>query len=287
MTNKPEIMEREYLIEKIISLAIEEDVNTGDITTNALIPEESRAIAEMTAKAPGIVSGLDIALRVFKYIDGTTVWTPLVKEGERVSKGDKIARIEGSYRALLTAERTALNILQRMSGIATATAIFVKELEGTNTRLLDTRKTAPGMRLLDKMAVKAGGATNHRMGLYDMALIKDNHIKVAGGITNAVKQVRASVPAGIKIEVEVTDLNETREALAAGADIIMLDNMTNEAMAEAVKVIDRRAETEASGNMNVRRLKEVAATGVDYISVGALTHSVTALDISMNIVPNK
>lgn len=280
-------MEREYLIEKIISLAIEEDINTGDITTNALIPEESRAIAEMTAKAPGIVSGLDIALRVFKYIDGTTVWTPLVKEGERVSKGDKIARIEGSYRALLTAERTALNILQRMSGIATATAIFVKELEGTNTRLLDTRKTAPGMRLLDKMAVKAGGATNHRMGLYDMALIKDNHIKVAGGITNAVKQVRASVPAGIKIEVEVTDLNETREALAAGADIIMLDNMTNEAMAEAVKVIDRRAETEASGNMNVRRLKEVAATGVDYISVGALTHSVTALDISMNIVPNK
>lgn len=287
MTNKPEIMEREYLIEKIISLAIEEDINTGDITTNALIPEESRATAEMTAKAPGIVSGLDIALRVFKYIDGTTVWTPLVKEGERVSKGDKIARIEGSYRALLTAERTALNILQRMSGIATATAIFVKELEGTNTRLLDTRKTAPGMRLLDKMAVKAGGATNHRMGLYDMALIKDNHIKVAGGITNAVKQVRASIPAGIKIEVEVTDLNETREALAAGADIIMLDNMTNEAMAEAVKVIDRREETEASGNMNVQRLKEVAATGVDYISVGALTHSVTALDISMNIVPNK
>lgn len=280
-------MEREYLIEKIISLAIEEDINTGDITTNALIPEESRATAEMTAKAPGIVSGLDIALRVFKYIDNTTVWTPLVKEGERVSKGDKIARIEGSYRALLTAERTALNILQRMSGIATATAIFVKELEGTNTRLLDTRKTAPGMRLLDKMAVKAGGGTNHRMGLYDMALIKDNHIKVAGGITNAVKQVRASIPAGIKIEVEVTDLNETREALAAGADIIMLDNMTNEAMAEAVKVIDKSAETEASGNMNVQRLKEVAATGVDYISVGALTHSVTALDISMNIVPNK
>ncbi len=280
-------MEREYLIEKIISLAIEEDINTGDITTNALIPEESRAIAEMTAKAPGIVSGLDIALKVFNDIDGTTIWTPLVKEGERVSKGDKIARIEGSYRALLTAERTALNILQRMSGIATATAIFVKELEGTNTRLLDTRKTAPGMRLLDKMAVKAGGGTNHRMGLYDMALIKDNHIKVAGGITNAVKQVRASISAGIKIEVEVTDLNETREALAAGADIIMLDNMTNEAMAEAVKVIDKRAETEASGNMNVQRLKEVAATGVDYISVGALTHSVTALDISMNIVPNK
>ncbi len=280
-------MEREYLIDKIISLAIEEDINTGDITTNALIPEESRATAEMTAKAPGIVSGLDIALRVFKYLDSNTVWTPLVKEGQRVSKGNKIARIEGSYRALLTAERTALNILQRMSGIATATAIFVKELEGTKTRLLDTRKTAPGMRLLDKMAVKAGGATNHRMGLYDMALIKDNHIKVAGGITNAVKQVRASIPAGIKIEVEVTDLNEAREALAAGAEIIMLDNMSNEAMAEAVRFIDKRAETEASGNMNVQRLKEVAATGVDYISVGALTHSVTALDISMNIVPNK
>ncbi|MCK9627690.1 MAG: carboxylating nicotinate-nucleotide diphosphorylase [Bacteroidales bacterium] len=280
-------MEREYLIDKIISLAIEEDINTGDITTNALIPEESKATAEMTAKASGIVSGLDIAVRVFKHLDNTAVWTPLVKEGERVSKGDKIARIEGSYRALLTAERTALNILQRMSGIATATSVYVKELEGTTTRLLDTRKTAPGMRLLDKMAVKAGGATNHRMGLYDMALIKDNHIKVAGGITNAVKQVRASVPAGIKIEVEVTDLNETREALAAGAEIIMLDNMSNETMAEAVRIIDRKAETEASGNMNVQRLKEVAATGVDYISVGALTHSVTALDISMNIVPKQ
>ena len=152
-------------------------------------------------------------------------------------------------------------------------------------KLFKNEKT--DMRMFEKYAVVAGGASNHRMGLYDMALIKDNHIKVAGGITNAVKQVRASIQAGIKIEVEVTDLNETREALAAGADIIMLDNMSNEAMAEAVKVIDRRAETEASGNMNVRRLKEVAATGVDYISVGALTHSVTALDISMNIVPNK
>jgi len=281
------VMDRDYLIDKIISLAIEEDINTGDITTNALIPEESRAMAEMTSKADGVISGLDVARKVFEHLDNSIVWTPYKVDGERVVKGDKIVKIEGSFRALLTAERTALNILQRMSGIATATSVYVKELEGTSTRLLDTRKTAPGMRLLDKMAVKAGGATNHRMGLYDMALIKDNHIKVAGGITNAVEQIRASVTKGIKIEVEVTDLAETAEALAAGADIIMLDNMDNKTMADAVLLIDKRAETEASGNMNVPRLKEVAATGVDYISVGALTHSVTALDISMNIVPNK
>jgi nicotinate-nucleotide pyrophosphorylase (carboxylating) len=195
-------------------------------------------------------------------------------------------RIEGSYRALLTGERTALNILQRMSGIATATSNYVKELEGSATQLLDTRKTAPGMRILDKIAVRAGGGTNHRMGLYDLALIKDNHIKVAGGITEAVKEVRAYAP-GIKVEVEVTTLEETKEAVTAGADIIMLDNMSNEMMEAAVKLIDGRAKTEASGNMTIGRLKGVAATGVDYISVGALTHSVTALDISMNIVPHK
>ena len=179
-----------------------------------------------------------------------------------------------------------MNILQRMSGIATETAKYVRELDGSHTRLLDTRKTAPGLRVLDKMAVKDGGATNHRMGLYDMAMIKDNHIKVAGGITNAVRAVRANVPDGIKIEVETTNLEEVREALSVKADIIMLDNMANDEMAEAVRIIAGQAQTEASGNMNIPRLKEVAATGVDFISVGALTHSVTALDISMNIKNN-
>ncbi len=273
------------LINKIIGLAIEEDIATGDITTNSLIPSTSRATAQMTMKADGVVSGLDIARKVFEYLDRDILWTPYVKEGDKVKKGDIIVDIAGSYRCLLTGERTALNILQRMSGIATATAVYVKELEGSETKLLDTRKTAPGMRILDKMAVKAGGGTNHRMGLFDMALIKDNHIKVAGGIINAVKQVRDRIPAGVRIEVEVTNLNEVQQALETGAEIIMLDNMDNTTMAEAVRIIGEKAETEASGNMNVSRIREVAATGVNFISVGALTHSVTALDISMNIVP--
>lgn len=273
------------LINKIIGLAIEEDIATGDITTNSLIPSTSRATAQMTMKADGVVSGLDIARKVFEYLDKDILWTPYVKEGDKVKKGDIIVDIAGSYRCLLTGERTALNILQRMSGIATATAVYVKELEGSETKLLDTRKTAPGMRILDKMAVKAGGGTNHRMGLFDMALIKDNHIKVAGGIINAVKQVRDRIPAGVRIEVEVTNLNEVQQALETGAEIIMLDNMDNTTMAEAVRIIGKKAETEASGNMNVSRIREVAATGVNFISVGALTHSVTALDISMNIVP--
>ena len=280
-------MKRDYLIDKIIALAIEEDIDTGDITTNALVPETSMAVAEMTAKADGVISGIEIARKVFEQIDKNILWTPFVKEGDRVKKGDRIVRIEGSFRALLTAERTALNILQRMSGIATAASLYVKELEGTGTNLLDTRKTAPGMRILDKMAVKAGGGTNHRMGLYDMALIKDNHIKVAGGIPNAVMQVRKSIKPGISIEVEVTNLDETQQAIDSGADIIMLDNMNTAQMAQAVKLINGRAKTEASGNMTLSRIKEVASAGVNFISVGALTHSVTALDISMNIVPTK
>ena len=279
-------MRNEYLIDKIITLAIEEDVEKGDVTTNSLVPESTLAVAEMTAKADGVISGIDIARMVFERFDKNIRWLPSTTEGGRVKKGDSIVRIEGSYMALLTGERTALNILQRMSGIATATSNYVKELEGSATQLLDTRKTAPGMRILDKIAVRAGGGTNHRMGLYDLALIKDNHIKVAGGITEAVKEVRAYAP-GIKVEVEVTTLEETKEAVTAGADIIMLDNMSNEMMEAAVKLIDGRAKTEASGNMTIGRLKGVAATGVDYISVGALTHSVTALDISMNIVPHK
>lgn len=273
----------ESLIDKLIDLAIEEDIATGDVTTNSIIPEHSRAVAELKMKADGVISGLDVVRRVFERFEKDVIWTPLVKDGDSVRKGDIILRIEASYRCLLLGERLSLNILQRMSGIATETARYVKELAGTKTQLLDTRKTAPGLRVLDKLAVKQGGATNHRMGLFDMAMIKDNHIKVAGNITNAVKQVRAHIAPGIKIEVEVSNLEETKEALACKADIIMLDNMNNADMAEAVKMIGGKAKTEASGNMSIPRLKEVAATGVDFISVGALTHSVTALDISMNI----
>ena len=272
------------LIDRLIDLAIEEDIATGDITTNAIIPVHAKAVAEMKAKADGVISGLEIAKQVFERFEKDIVWEPLVTDGTAVKKGDIILRIEASYRTLLCGERLSLNILQRMSGIATATSHYMKELAGTHTQLLDTRKTAPGLRVLDKMAVHHGGGSNHRMGLYDMIMLKDNHIKIAGGIPNAVKAVKQNLPLSIKVEVETTTLEEVQQAIDAGADIIMLDNMSNETMAEAVKLIAGRSKTEASGNMSIPRLQGVAATGVDYISVGALTHSVTALDISMNII---
>lgn len=277
-------MNYDSLIERLLDLAIEEDIATGDISTEAIIPVHSQAVAEMKAKADGVISGLKIIKRVYERFEKDIRWEPLVEDGTAVKKGDIILRIGCSYRTLLLGERLSLNILQRMSGIATATAAFVKELEGTHTQLLDTRKTAPGMRVLDKMAVHDGGGMNHRMGLYDMIMLKDNHIKIAGGIPNAVKAVRKNLPLSVKLEVETTNLEEVRQAVDCGADIIMLDNMGNEAMAEAVKLIAGRAKTEASGNMDIPRLKSVAATGVDYISVGALTHSVKAMDISMNII---
>ncbi|MEF9986752.1 MAG: carboxylating nicotinate-nucleotide diphosphorylase [Bacteroidales bacterium] len=276
-------MQYNNLIEKLIDLALEEDINTGDITTESIIPESLCAVATMTAKANGVISGLEIVKRVFERFQKDIKFIPYIKDGDSVSKGDIILQIEASYPTLLRGERLSLNIFQRMSGIATETAKYVKELAGTKTQLLDTRKTAPGLRVLDKMAVKHGGGTNHRMGLYDMAMIKDNHIKMAGSIKLAVEQVRSHVAPTIKIEVETTNLQEVQEALDNKADIIMLDNMSNELMKQAVKLIAGRAKTEASGNMCILRLKEVAATGVDFISVGALTHTVTAMDISMNI----
>ena len=277
-------MNYDSLIERLLDLAIEEDISTGDISTEAIIPVHSQAVAEMKAKADGVISGLKVIKRVYERFEKDIRWEPLVEDGTVVKKGDIILRIGCSYRTLLLGERLSLNILQRMSGIATATAAFVKELEGTHTQLLDTRKTAPGMRVLDKMAVHDGGGMNHRMGLYDMIMLKDNHIKIAGGIPNAVEAARKNLPLSIKLEVETTNLAEVQQAVDCGADIIMLDNMCNEAMAEAVKLIAGRAKTEASGNMDIPRMKSVAATGVDYISVGALTHSVKAMDISMNIV---
>ncbi len=284
------MIQYENLIDKLIDLGLEEDINTGDVTTDSIIPESTNAVATMTAKQDGVVSGIEVIKKVYERFQKDIVYTPFFKNGDKVKKGDVMLRIEASYPTLLKGERLSLNIFQRMCGIATETAKYVKELEGTSTELLDTRKTAPGLRVLDKMAVKDGGGTNHRMGLYDMAMIKDNHIKMAGGITKAVEQVRGNISATIMIEVETTNLAEVNEAIAAGADIIMLDNMDNATMAEAVKIIKssgKAIKTEASGNMSIPRLVEVAATGVDYISVGALTHTVKGMDISMNIQVEK
>ena len=284
------MIQYENLIDKLIDLGLEEDINTGDVTTDSIIPESTKAVATMTAKQDGVISGIDVIKKVYERFQKDIVYTTYFKNGDHVKKGDVLLRIEASYPTLLKGERLSLNIFQRMCGIATETAKYVKELQGTATELLDTRKTAPGLRVLDKMAVKDGGGTNHRMGLYDMAMIKDNHIKMAGGITKAVEQVRGNIPATIKIEVETTNLAEVDEAIAAGADIIMLDNMDNATMAAAVQTIKasgKAIKTEASGNMSIPRLVEVAATGVDYISVGALTHTVKGMDISMNIQVEK
>lgn len=270
-------------IAPVIEFALNEDIGTGDITTSLIIPSDLQTRATMVAKSTGVIAGLEVAEYIFRKLSPLITWKPYVKDGDQVTNGDLILEISGSYRALLTGERLALNFMQRMSGIATMTARYVDAIADYPAKILDTRKTVPGLRLLDKYAVLMGGGTNHRIGLYDMVLIKDNHIKVAGGITRAVSQIKQGLAPGIRIEVETTNPEEVREALDAGVDIIMLDNMTNETMAQCVKIIHGRAKVEASGNMTLERLRQVAATGVDYISIGALTHSVTAFDISMNI----
>ena len=270
-------------IESIIDAGLKEDVNTGDITTDLLIPAETKTTAVMIAKADGIIAGLPVAELIFRKLDPEAEFITEINDGSHVQKGELICTIKGTYRALLTGERLALNFLQRMSGIATETSKYVEAVKGYKTEILDTRKTVPGLRLLDKYAVKAGGGTNHRIGLYDLVMIKDNHISVAKSITNAVKAIRPNISPEIKIEVETTNMQEVQEALDADADIIMLDNMDNETMINAVKLINGKAKVEASGNMNLQRVREVAATGVDYISIGALTHSVVALDISQKI----
>ena len=281
-------MNREYLLDQLIDIAIDEDISTGDLATNALIAKGQRATALITAKADGVISGLAVAERVLETISTEEYhFEPYLQDGDRVAKGDKILKIEGTYRDLLTSERLMLNFLQRMSGIATATRQMVDLIAGTKAQLLDTRKTVPGHRLTDKLAVKHGGGTNHRMGLYDMAMIKDNPIKAAGGISKAIKKVKATLPISVKVEVETTNLEEVQEALQGGADIIMLDNMSSEMMKEAVALIGNKAATEASGNITHERIREVAETGVDFISVGALTHSVRALDMSMNFEVSK
>ena len=268
-------------IDRIIDTALAEDIHTGDITTLAMLPKARRMRARLIAKEPLVLAGLAVAERVFAKLDPTACFSASFADGDRLEPGQVIARIEGDASALLQGERVSLNLLQRMSGIATQTAAYVKELEGTSARVVDTRKTTPGLRVLEKYAVRVGGGTNHRTGLYDGVLIKENHIAAAGGIAEAVRRARAYIPHTLKIEVETETLDEVGQALEAGADIIMLDNMSLEQMTEAVGLIAGRALVEASGGVNLGTIGAIAKTGVDIISVGALTHSVRAADISM------
>jgi len=270
--------------EILFELAYAEDIGDGDITTNNLVPPSDLKNAVMVAKEEGVVAGVPVAEMVFKKLDKNLVWNVIKPDGSEVKPGDIIVEFTGTYRALLTGERTALNFLQRMSGIASFASLCMKEIKGLSVEILDTRKTLPGYRILDKYAVRMGGASNHRIGLYDMVMIKDNHIQVAGGIKPAVEAIRRKLPMSMKIEVETSNLTEVQEAIDARAEIIMLDNMSLEMMAEAVQLIGKRAKTEASGNMTLNRIRTVALTGIDYISIGALTHSVKALDISQRII---
>ena len=273
----------QFYVDEIIVNALKEDINYVDVASDYLIPEDQRDNAYFVAKADGVLCGLSVAMRVFALLDDTFEAKLYKHDGDKVQKGDLIAEFSGKTVLLLKGERTALNLLQHMSGIATATAAAVELVKGTNAQITDTRKTLPGLRALQKYAVTCGGGKNHRFNLSDGAMLKDNHIDAGGGITNAVNALRGKLGHMVKIAVETRDLAEVREALAAGADIIMLDNMSNEMMREAVKIIDGRAKTEASGGITLETIAEVAKTGVDIISLGALTHSVKAFDISMKM----
>lgn len=273
----------QFYVDNLIKEAISEDINYIDVSADYLIPDTQRNDSYFVAKADGVLCGLDIAMRVFTLLDDTFTYTVHKNDGDEVKAGDLIVEFNGKTACLLKGERTALNIIQHMSGIATATNKAVKLVEGTNASVTDTRKTLPGLRALQKYAVVCGGGKNHRYNLSDGAMLKDNHIDAGGGITNAVKILRSKLGHMVKIEVETRNFDEVKEAVSAGADIIMLDNMNNEQMAECVKFIDGRAKTEASGNITLDNIASVAKTGVDIISLGALTHSVKAFDISMKM----
>lgn len=270
-------------IEDIIKNALIEDMNNGDITTDNLISQNDISEAEIIAKEDGILAGIEIAEITFKLLDKDMQFYRLKEDGQFLRKGDVIAKIKGKTRAILSGERTALNFLQRLSGIATKTRKFVDKVDKYKVRVADTRKTTPGIRVLEKYAVKLGGGSNHRYNLSDAVMIKDNHIRAVGSIDKAIKLIREKVSHTVKIEVEVETIEEFKQALKAGADIIMLDNMSIEDMKEAVMINNKKVILEASGNININNIEEVAKTGVDVISVGGLTHSVKALDISLNI----
>ena len=270
-----------HMLDTLILNALSEDVGTGDITTESTIPEDRVAHGKYRAKESGVLCGIGVAERVFALINPSIRFTAYKKDGDRIEKGEIIAEVVGKATDVLTGERVGLNLMQRMSGIATRTAEACAQVEGTGAKICDTRKTTPGLRVIEKYAVKVGGGTNHRFNLADGILIKDNHIVAAGSITAAVNAARANAPHTLKIEVEVEDFDQLDEALAAGADIIMLDNMSCADMTKAVGIVAGRAITEASGNMGDRNLREVAECGVDLISIGALTHSVRSLDISL------
>ncbi|MGE5327953.1 MAG: carboxylating nicotinate-nucleotide diphosphorylase [Deltaproteobacteria bacterium] len=272
------------ILDKIIKNALEEDVLNYDITSEHTIPESDTGRAIVKVKANGIICGLDVAKRVFEIIDPNIKFLKKFNDGDKVKMKYVAVEIEGNTRNLLLGERTALNFMQRMSGIATLTSEFCEIIKGTNARIADTRKTAPGLRLIDKYSVECGGGTNHRYCLSDGVLIKDNHIKAAGGIKNALNSVKGKIPHTIKIEIEVSNIDEAKEALEYGADIIMLDNMGIDEMKEAVKMINGRALVEASGGVSLSTVRSIAEAGVDIISIGALTHSVKAMDISMKII---
>lgn len=273
-------------VHRLIALALEEDLGRGDLTSEALIPASLRAEGELLVKAEGVIAGMAVAEAVFHAVDPGTIWEALEQDGAAVHPGQVIGRVRGRARALLAAERTALNFLQRLSGIATLTSRYVAAIRGTRARLVDTRKTTPGWRYLEKMAVRAGGGHNHRADLGSGILIKDNHLALSGNdIVSAVRMARAAAPHSLRIEVEVTDLEGVRAALEAGAEAILLDNMPLEAMREAVQLVAGRALLEASGGITLETVRAVAETGVDLISCGAITHSARALDISLEIRP--
>ncbi|HEY3347453.1 MAG TPA: carboxylating nicotinate-nucleotide diphosphorylase [Nitrospirota bacterium] len=273
----------ELSVREIIARALAEDIGPGDITTAATVSPDSEGKAVIIAKQDFVLAGLEVFLEVFLTIDKGIDFSSGYDDGDFIKKGAVIAELSGPLAVLLTGERVALNILQRMCGVATETKKFVDAVAGTDAEILDTRKTMPGLRVLDKYAVSVGGGRNHRFGLFDGVLIKDNHIAAAGGIKYAVRTAKENAPHTLKIEVECESIEQVKEALAAGADIIMLDNMGIEAMKAAVKVIGGKAAVEASGNMTLKRVRAVAETGVDFISVGAITHSAPAVDISMKI----
>jgi nicotinate-nucleotide pyrophosphorylase (carboxylating) len=270
-------------LDDLIAASLVEDVGTGDVTTRAIVPRGKRGEALIVAKEELVVAGLPVAEEVFRAVGRGVAFEALAEEEEAVGAGAPLARISGTLAAILTGERTALNFLQRLSGIATMTRAFLQQVEGLDVTILDTRKTTPCHRALERYAVKVGGGENHRFGLFDGILIKDNHIDAVGGIAEAVKRARKSAPAGMKVEVEVRDMGEVAEAVACGADIIMLDNMNIREMRRAVRVIGGRALVEVSGGVTLRRIAAIAGTGVDYISIGSLTHSARAVDISLKV----